>query len=80
MANRYRVTAYKIYITKQGDTFDKLALDLYNDETMSSEIIKFNPDYANTIVFHAFAKIRLPILEKLENVETLPPWRSGGTL
>ena len=36
-----RVTAYKEYTTREGDTFDALALQLYNDERLAHYIIEF---------------------------------------
>ena len=73
-----RVIAYKDYITSEGDTFDALALQLYNDERLAHYIIEFNPDYADVIIFDANVALRLPIVEDAETPETLPPWRRGA--
>ena len=62
------------YTTNQGDTFDALALDLYDDETLSSEIIKENPDYADVLVFDAGEILYLPVIEDVEQIVTKPPW------
>ena len=70
-----RVTAYKEYTTREGDTFDALALQLYNDERLAHYIIEFNPDYADVVIFDANVALRLPIVEGAETPETLPPWR-----
>lgn len=70
-----RVTAYKEYTTREGDTFDALALQLYNDERLAHYIIEFNPDYADVVIFGANVALRLPIVEDAETPETLPPWR-----
>ena len=70
-----RVTAYKEYTTREGDTFDALALQLYNDERLAHYIIEFNPDYADVVIFDANVALRLPIVEDAETPETLPPWR-----
>lgn len=72
-----RVTAYKEYTTCEGDTFDALALQLYNDERLAHYIIDFNPDYADVVIFDANVALRLPIVEDAETPETLPPWRRG---
>lgn len=74
------VTAYKEYITREGDTFDALALDMYGDETLAHYIIEFNPDYADVLIFDANVALRLPIVEDVETPDTLPPWRrdEGG--
>ena len=62
-----RVTGYKDYTTREGDTFDALALEMYGEE--------FNPDYADVLIFDANVALRLPIVEGAETPETLPPWR-----
>ena len=73
-----RVTAYKEYTTREGDTFDALALQLYNDERLAHYIIEFNTDYADVVIFDANVALRLPIVEDAETPETLPPWRRGA--
>lgn len=70
-----RVTGYYEYITQDGDTFDLLALDMYNDERLAHYIIEYNPDYCDVIVFEGGVQIRLPIIDGAETTETLPPWR-----
>lgn len=70
-----RVTGYKQYITREGDTFDALALEMYGEETLAHYIIDFNPDYADVLIFDANVALRLPIVEDTELPETLPPWR-----
>jgi hypothetical protein len=70
-----RVTGYRNYITRAGDTFDALALTMYNEEKLSHYIIGFNPDHADVIIFGANVSLRLPIVENAEMPETLPPWR-----
>lgn len=72
-----RVTGYKEYTTRAGDTFDALALEMYGEETLAHYIIEFNPDYADVIIFDANVALRLPIVEDAETPETLPPWRRG---
>ena len=70
-----RVTAYKEYTTREGDTFDALALEMYGEETLAHYIIEFNPDYADVLIFDANVALRLPIVEDVELPDTLPPWR-----
>lgn len=70
-----RVTGYKDYITREGDTFDALALEMYGEETLAHYIMEFNPDYSDVIIFGANVALRLPIVEDAETPETLPPWR-----
>ena len=73
-----RVTAYKEYITREGDTFDALALEMYGEETLAHYIIEFNPDYADVLIFDANVALRLPIVEDVDLPDTLPPWRRGS--
>lgn len=80
-----KVRAYKEYTTREGDTFDALALEMYGEENLAHYIIEFNPDYADVLIFDANVALRLPIVEDVELPDTLPPWRrdiedgSGGT-
>lgn len=73
-----RVTGYLDYKTRAGDTFDSLALTMYNEEKLAKYIIDFNPQYSDVIVFDANVPLRLPIVESVETPETLPPWRSSS--
>ena len=45
------ISGYYTYTTQEGDTFDLLALDMYDDEKMAHYIIQANPDYSDMIVF-----------------------------
>lgn len=75
---RYTITGTyrKQYSTKQYDTFDKIAYELYGDENVASYIINANPEYANVIVFNAGVNLYLPKLERVET-STLPKWKGG---
>ena len=73
-----KVTAYKEYTTREGDTFDALALEMYGEETLAHYIIEFNPDYADVLSFDANVALRLPIVENVETPDTLPPGRRGS--
>ena len=70
-----KIISYKKYMTRQGDTFDALALEMYGEETLAHYIIEFNPDYADVLIFEANVPLRLPIVENVETPDTLPPWR-----
>lgn len=69
------VKGYREYITREGDTYDALALSAYDDERMSSHIIQANPQYMDTLIFNAGIRLRMPVLDKSERPATLPPWR-----
>ncbi|AYO30257.1 MULTISPECIES: tail protein X [Clostridia] len=68
------IVNYFEYTTMQGDTFDMLALDAYNDEFKAHLIIQANPQYAGVLVFDAGIKLKIPIIEQ-EAAATLPPWK-----
>lgn len=72
-----RITGYKKYITREGDTFDALALAMYKDENMAYVIRQFNPDYSDVIVFEGLESLRIPVVSNSgESVTTLAPWRN----
>ena len=74
MAN---ITGYNSVITVEGDSFDTLALEYYDDEMQASLIMAANPDYSDVLIFEAGVSLRMPIVEAVELPETLPPWRRG---
>lgn len=65
----------KTHITAEGDTFDALALEYYNDEKLASTIIQANPDHCGTLIFEAGISLRIPEVTQVTLPETLPPWR-----
>ena len=71
------VSAYINYETRVGDTFDELALQVYDNEKMAHHIIEHNPDYADVIVFEESVLLTIPIFEETQKPETLAPWRRG---
>lgn len=75
---RYTITGTyrKQYSTRQNDTFDKIAYELYGDEKIASYIIDANPEYANVVIFSAGVSLYLPKLERVET-STLPQWKGG---
>lgn len=66
---------YSIITTVEGDTFDVLALEFYNDEKKASRIIAENLDHCDTLIFEAGVELRIPIITDVDLPETLPPWR-----
>lgn len=70
-------TEYTTIKTVEGDTFDALALEFYNDEKQASKIIAANLDHCDTLIFEAGVELRIPTIEDVELPETLPPWRRG---
>lgn len=74
MLNR-NIVGYNQYTTIQGDTFDGIALEAYNDEMMATEIMAANPDYCDVLIFDAGYALKIPIFDGKTSPETLPPWR-----
>lgn len=69
------VSRYIEYTTRLGDTFDELALQVYNNEKMASAIIAENPDYADVLIFEEEVTLRIPVFDESAAPETLAPWR-----
>ena len=68
-------TNFYKYTTKEGDMFDMIALNFYNEEKMATTIIEAKPHYADVVVFDADIELIIPIVQDTEGVETKPPWR-----
>lgn len=75
MAN---ILGYQTVKTVEGDTFDGLALEFYNDEMQASLIIKANLDLCDVLILEAGQTVKIPIVDDVELPETLPPWRRQG--
>lgn len=71
------ITGYNVIKTVEGDTFDRLALEFYDDEKKASLIMGQNLDHCDTLIFEAGVELRIPIVDDVELPETLPPWRRG---
>lgn len=71
------ITGYKDIKTVEGDTFDGLALEFYDDEQQAGLIIWANPNHCDTLIFEAGVELRIPIVKNVALPETLPPWRRG---
>ena len=65
----------KIHTTIEGDTFDGLALQYYDDEKLASAIIQANLDHCSTLIFEAGVSLTIPDVAVVTLPETLPPWR-----
>lgn len=68
------VRQYSKYITKQGDTFDSIALEFYGEEKYSVFIMQLNPNYIGTLIFDYGIKLVIPEIN-IKNDSTLPPWK-----
>lgn len=63
-------------MTLEGDTFDSIALDFYNNEFKASDIIRANPEYTTTLIFSEGKELKVPVIETTIP-QTLPPWKRG---
>lgn len=71
----YTVMGRKPYTCRAGDSFDLLAGQAYGEESMASAIIAENPDLCDVVLFDGGEAIDLPLVDRVETPETLPPWR-----
>lgn len=62
-----------MYITKQGQTWDQIALEVYGKEIYADYLMQNNPQYLNIFVFSAGLELSTPALP--ESRKDLPPWR-----
>jgi hypothetical protein len=65
--------AYR-YVALAGDTFDSIALDFYNRESLAHRIVQANPDHRKVIVFKGGEILMVPIIEE-QPAASLPPWK-----
>lgn len=63
-----------VYKTKSGDVWDKIAKEVYGDESYTSYLMSNNQELLNFFVFPE--GIRLVIKELPKKESNLPDWRS----
>lgn len=66
---------YYKHITKDGESFDLLALYYYTNERLAHVIMQANPDYMDRVVFEGGIELKIPEIEKPETTKTKAPWR-----
>jgi len=64
------------YTTVQGDMWDSIARQLYNNEALMHILIDANPQYRTIAVFPANCILAVPEIPREARV-TWPPWRAG---
>ena len=64
------------YTTKNGDTWDMIALSEYGSEAKADKLMQANDQYIETAVFGAGIVLEVPELEEAA-LDTLPPWKRG---
>ncbi len=66
----------KTYTTKQGDTWDNIALKVYGEERHASYLMQNNYACLDILVFSSGTILNTPaLLEELDG--ELPPWRNN---
>ena len=65
----------KTYITKQGDTFDKIAYKQLGSCKYTEVLINANRDLIEHFIFSAGEKIIIPDVTNSTVTVNLPPWR-----
>lgn len=66
------------YTTKQGDTWDNIALAVYGAEKHADFLMKSNFPHLETLIFPANVVLQTPPLPAEEQGD-LPPWMSYTT-
>ncbi len=65
-----------VYITVQGDTFDKIAKDHLLSEFRIDELIAANTHLCGIVVFEAGGRVTIPELpEDSPEDDSMPAWR-----
>ena len=66
-------------LTRQGDCFDTLALEIYGSEKMAYLLVTNNPQYAHYIYLPANLTMVVPQLPKSKSQtgRPVPPWVNG---
>lgn len=67
-----------VYMTKQGDTWDLMAYDLYGSEKYMRYLLEANWPLLDTLVFSSGTRVLVPELPE-ETDEDRPFWRTGGS-
>ena len=75
MPSSVTVVGHRSYTCRAGESWDLLAGQAYGYETMADVIIAANPDLADVLLFDGGEVIDLPVVERAETPDTLPPWR-----
>ena len=62
------------YITKSGDTWDKIAKEVYGSEYHADTLMAANPQEIGTFIFGVGVVLSTPALTE-EKDGLLPPWK-----
>lgn len=71
-----------VYVCSAGETFDSIALKLWNDENYAAEILCANPEYSTQQIFLGGEELYIPAVDlpedEMDESVTEPkkaPWR-----
>lgn len=70
-----RIIAYTDYKTVDGDRFDTISNRFYGTAKQASDLMAFNIDYVNYLIFPEGINLRIPEFEEDQTLDSLPPWR-----
>ncbi len=63
------------YMTISGDTWDKIAYQVYGTEQLAGLLMDANTKYLETVIFPGGILLNVPNLLKKNNISGLPPWK-----
>ena len=73
------------YVCSAGETWDSVALTVYDDEKYACELLNANPALSSIVIFSGGERLELPVVEEIEiddeefdTEETMPttaPWK-----
>lgn len=69
-----KVMEDKVYVTILGDTWDSIAYKLYGDSKRYDELLEFNQENRDTLIFNAGTLIKYKETP-ISITNNLPPWR-----
>jgi len=63
------------YRTISGDTWDKIAYQVYGSEKLAGLLMDANTKYLETVIFSGGILLNVPNLSIENKVSGLPPWK-----
>ncbi|MHA6912992.1 tail protein X [Ralstonia pseudosolanacearum] len=65
---------YLTHITTEGERWDQLATHYYGDPLAYEPIVAANPHVSLTVTLPAGLTLSIPVIERNDLSEELPPW------
>ena len=66
---------YLVHLTKTGERWDQIAYRYYGDAMGYERIIAANPHVPIVPILEGGIRLSIPVIEKKELFEELPPWK-----